>query len=181
MSPIHGNICIAPNLPGIAHELTLSCYSRKNTVKMFKQSHPNIGANFISSDAEGGYSQVQGAYAQSGPPAANGTNGVADQEIEAAAPAAIPTYAVVEKSKKKKKKLREEVPPVYAEVDKSKKKKKKVDDKNLYETLDEPKKVCILLFLAYYTAFIHIYIIQMSLDKILSRAFHLSCTWLGFG
>ena len=118
---------------------------------MFKQSHRNLGANFISSDDEGGYSQVQGAYAQSGPPAASGTDGTIGQEIEVAA--AIPTYAVVDKSNKKKnKKLREEVPPVYAEVNKSKKKKKKVDDKNLYETLDEPKKVCILVFLIYYTA-----------------------------
>ena len=106
---------------------------------MFKQSHRNLGANFISSDNERGYSQVHRAYAQSGPPAASGTDGAAGQEIEVAA--AIPTYAVVDKSKKKK--LREEVPAVYAEVDKSKKKKKKVDDKNLYETLDEPKKVCI--------------------------------------
>ena len=114
---------------------------------MFKQSHRNVGANFISSDDEGGYSQVQGDYAQSGPPAANGTDGAAGQEIEVAA--AIPTYAVVDKSRKKKKKLREEMPAVYAEVDKSKKKKRKVDDKNLYETLDEPKKVCILVFLIY--------------------------------
>ncbi|XP_074634741.1 uncharacterized protein LOC141893241 [Acropora palmata] len=93
-------------------------------------------------DDEGGYSQVPGAYAQSGPPAANGTNGAAaEQQLEGAT--AIPNYAVVDKSKKKKKKLREEVPPVYAEVDKSKKKKKKIDDKNLYETLDEPKKAKI--------------------------------------
>ena len=147
MSPIHGNICIPLNLPGIAHELTLSCDLEKNTVPMFKQSHRNFGANFISSDSEAGYLQVQGAYAQSGPPAANGIDGAPDQEIKAAA-AAIPTYAVVDKSKKKKK-LREEVPPVYAEVDKSKKKKKKADDKNLYETLDEPKKVCILVFHIY--------------------------------
>ena len=53
---------------------------------------------------------------------------------------------------KKKKKLREEVLPVYAEVDKSKKKKNKIDDKNLYETLDEPKKVFILVSLISYTA-----------------------------
>ena len=110
---------------------------------MFKQSHRNLGANFVSS----------GAYAQSGPPAANGTDGAAEQEIEAVG--AIPTYAVVDKSKKKKK-LREEVPPVYAEVDKSKKKKKKIDDKNLYETLDEPKKVFILVFLTYYAAIYHL-------------------------
>ena len=124
----------------------------KNVVGVFEQSH----RNFISSGDEGGYSQVQGAYAQSGPPAANGTDGAADQEIEVAA--AIPTYAVVDKSKKKKKKFREQVPPVYAEVDKSKKKKKKVDDKNLYETLDEPKKVCSLLFFVYCTAISHLQI-----------------------
>ena len=117
----------------------------KNVVQMFKQSHGNLGADFISSDAEGRVSQVQGAYSQSGPPAANGTDSAAEQQIEAGA--AIPTYAAVDKSKKKKK-SREEVPAVYAEVDKSKKKKKeKIDDKNLYETLDEPKKVCISIFL----------------------------------
>ena len=58
---------------------------------------------------------------------------------------------------KKKKKLRE-VPPVYAEVDKSKKKTKKIDDKNLYETLDEPKKVFILVFLLYNIAIYHLQI-----------------------
>ena len=104
---------------------------------MLKQSQRNLQTNFISS----------GAYAQSGPPAANGNEGAAEQEIEVAA--AIPTYAVVNKSKKKK--VQEEVPPVYAEVDKSKKKKKKMDDKNLYEILDEPKKVFILVFLISYT------------------------------
>ena len=66
--------------------------------------------------------------------------------------AAIPTYAAVDKAKKKKKKPREEVPSVYAEVEKSKKKKKKIDDNNLYENLDEPKKVCISIFIIYYTA-----------------------------
>ena len=146
-----------------------------------EQSHRDHGANFISSDGD---LQVQGAYAQSGPPAANGTDRAAEQQIEAEAAipayavvdkskkgkkqaderppeyavvdkskmekqeaAAIPTYAAVDKSKKKKK-SHEEVPAVYAEVDKSKKKKKKkIDDKNLYETLDEPKKVCISIFL----------------------------------
>ena len=110
---------------------------------MFKQSHPNLGGNFNSS----------GAYAQSGPPAANGTDGTNEQDIEAAA--AIPTYAAVDKSKKKKK-SREEVPPVYPEVDKSKKKKKKITDKNLYETLDEPKKVFILVLLISHTAICHL-------------------------
>ena len=143
---------------------------------MFKQSHRNRGANFISSDDEGGYSQVQGAYAQSGPPAANGTDSAAEQEVEAEAAipsyavvdkskkkekqevAAIPAYTAVDKSKKKKKKSREEVLPVYAEVDKSKKKKTKVDDKNLYEAVDEPKEVCISIFLIYYTAICHVQI-----------------------
>ena len=126
----------------------------KNAVEMLIQSHRNLRANFISSDDEVGYSQVQGAYAQSGPPAASGADGAAEQQVEGAR--AIPTYAVVDKSKKKKKKLLEEVPPVYAEVDKSKKKKKKVDDKNLYETLDGPKKVCILVFLIYCSAIKHL-------------------------
>ena len=183
MTPTRGSICAA--------------ILGKNSSEMFKQSHRNHGANFISSDGEGGYSQVQGAYAQSGPPAANGTDGAAEQKIEVAG--AIPTYAIVDKSKKskkqaderppeyavvdkskkkekqeevaiptyaavdkskkkKKKKSSEEVPAVYAEVAKSKKKKKKIDDKNLYENLDEPKKVCISIFLIYYTAICHLQI-----------------------
>ena len=176
MTPIRGSIYAA--IPG------------NNSSEMFKQFHGDHGANFISSDGEGGHLQVQGVYAQSGPPAANGTDSAAEQQIEAEAAiptyaavdkskksrkqaderppeyavvdksqkkkkqeeAAIPTYAAVDKSKKKKK-SREEVPAVYAEVDKSKKKKKKkIDDKNLYDNLDEPKKVCISIFLIYYTA-----------------------------
>ena len=75
------------------------------------------------------------------------------QKKEKQETAAIPTYAAVDKSKKKKKKKsREDVPAVYAEVDKSKKKEKKIDNKNLYLNLDEPKKVCISIFLIYYTA-----------------------------
>ena len=74
------------------------------------------------------------------------------QKKEKQEAAAIPTYAAVDKSKKKKKKSREDVPAVYAEVDKSKKKEKKIDNKNLYQNLDEPKKVCISIFLIYYTA-----------------------------
>ena len=108
-------------------------------VEIFKQSHRNLGSNFNSS----------GVYAQLGPTVANGTDIADEQEIRVVT--AIPTYAVVDKSKKKKK-SREEVPPVYAEVDKSKKKKKKTDNNNDYETLDGPKKVFILVFLIYYTA-----------------------------
>ena len=218
---------------------------RKNAVEMFKQSHRNLGVNFISSGNEGGYLQVQ--CAQSGPPVANGSDGAAEQEKEVAGviptyavmdmskkskkqadkkppeyavvdkskkkekqeaaangtvgaaeqetevTGVIPTYAVVDKSKKSKKqadekppeyavvdksKIKEkqeastiptyattdesekfqEVPPGYAEKDKFIKKKKKIDDKNLYETLDEPKKVCILVFLIYYTAIYHLQI-----------------------
>ncbi|XP_015749564.1 PREDICTED: uncharacterized protein LOC107329387 isoform X2 [Acropora digitifera] len=66
------------------------------------------------------------ADGQSGPPATNGTDGIAEQE--GAVAGAIPTYVVVAKSKKEKKSP-EEVPPVDAE-----------EDKNHYETLDEPKK-----------------------------------------
>ena len=65
---------------------------------VFKQSHRNLGANFISSDNKGADKQDQGAYAQSGPPAANGAGAAAEQEVGAAA---IPTYEV-DKSKKKK-------------------------------------------------------------------------------
>ena len=58
----------------------------------------------------------------------------------------IPTYATVDEYQKF-----HEVPPDYAEKDKFITKKKKID-KNIYaETLDEPKKVCILAFLLYYT------------------------------
>lgn len=104
---------------------------------MSKQSHRNLGANFISSDDEGGYSQVQGAYAQSGPPAANGTDGSAGQEIEVAA--AIPTYAVVDKSKKDKKQA-DEKPPEYAVVDKSKKEKQEAAAIPTYAAVDKSKK-----------------------------------------
>ena len=100
---------------------------------MFKQSHSNLGCNFNSSVTDG----------QSGPPATNGTGGTAEQE--GAVAGAIRTYVVVDMSKKEKKSP-EEVPPVDAEEDKSKK-KKKIGDKNHYETLDEPKKVCISIFL----------------------------------
>ena len=102
---------------------------------MFKQSHSNLGCNFNSSVADG----------QSGPPATNGTDGIAEQE--GAVAGAIPTYVVLDMSKKEK--SPEEVPPVDAEEDKSKKKKekKKIGDKNHYETLHEPKKVCISIFL----------------------------------
>ena len=81
-------------LPGTAHVFTLSCYSRKNAVHMFKQSHGNLGANFISSDVERGHLQVEGAYAQSGPPAANGTDSAAEQQIEAEA--AIPEEFILD-------------------------------------------------------------------------------------
>ena len=107
-------------------------------VEMSKQSHRNLGANFISSDNERGYSQVQGAYAQSGPPAANGTDGAAGQEIEVAA-AAIPTYAVVDKSKKDKKQA-DEKPPEYAFVDKSKKEKQEAAAIPTYVAVDKSKK-----------------------------------------
>ena len=79
----------------------------------------------------------------------------------------------MDKSKKKKKKLREEVPPVYAEVDKSKKKKKTIDDKNLYETLDEPKKVYILVFLIYYTAINHLQIEFKYVALVHSKSFRM--------
>ncbi|XP_067030284.1 uncharacterized protein [Acropora muricata] len=77
------------------------------------------------------------ADGQSGPPATNGTDGIAEQE--GAVAGAIPTYVVLDMSQKEK--SPEEVPPVDAEEDKSKKKeKKKIGDKNHYETLHEPKK-----------------------------------------
>ncbi|XP_068686469.1 hemicentin-2-like isoform X2 [Montipora foliosa] len=82
------------------------------------------------------HAKVNRAYAESGPPSASGTQGAARQQSQDLG--AIPTYAVVDKSKKKKKK--EEKPPIYASVDKSKKRKKKTDDKNLYDNVEEPKK-----------------------------------------
>ena len=106
---------------------------------MFKQSHRNLGANFISSDDEGGYSQVQGAYAHSGPPAANGADGAAEQEIGAAR--AIPTYAVVDKKSKKSKEQADEKPPEYAVVDKTQKKEKQeVAAIPTYAAVDKSKK-----------------------------------------
>lgn len=125
---------------------------------MFKQSYRNLEANFISS-YDDSHSQVQGAYAQSGPPAANGLDGAAEQEIEVAG--AIPTYAVVDKSKKSKKQADERPPeyavvdkpkkkeeqgaapiPTYAAVDKSKKKKKKSREEvpAVYAEVDKSKK-----------------------------------------
>lgn len=79
---------------------------------VFKQSHRNLGANFISSDNGGADKQGQGAYAQFGPPAANGADGATAQEVEIAV---IPNYAVADQLKKKK--PREEVPTVHTEVD----------------------------------------------------------------
>ncbi|XP_074634709.1 uncharacterized protein LOC141893220 isoform X2 [Acropora palmata] len=70
---------------------------------------------------EGGYSHVQGAYAQSGPPAASGADSAAEQHTEAEA--TMPTYASVDKSKKSKRQA-DERPPEYAVVDKSQKKEK---------------------------------------------------------
>ncbi|XP_068733579.1 hemicentin-1-like [Montipora capricornis] len=85
-------------------------------------------------------SRVNGAYAKSGPPSANSTDvSSAAQKQPAQEAGAIPTYAVVEKSKKKKKEP-EEMPLVNTDKGKSKKKKKKTDDKNLYDSVEEPKK-----------------------------------------
>ncbi|XP_067030280.1 uncharacterized protein [Acropora muricata] len=109
-------------------------------------------------DVEGGHLQVEGAYAQSGPPAANGTDSAAEQQIEAEA--AIPTYAAVDKSKKSKKQADERPPedavveksqkkekqeaaaiPTYAAVDKSKKKKKSREEvPAVYAKVDKSKK-----------------------------------------
>ena len=47
----------------------------------------------------------------------------------------------MDKSKKKKKEP-DEMPLVNTDMGKSKKKKKKTDDKNLYDSVEEPKKVC---------------------------------------
>ena len=86
------------------------------------------------------YSQVNHGYARSGPPSANEVDRAARQE-------AVPTYAVVDKSKKKKNQ-KEEKPPEYATVDKSKKKKKK-DEKEDYTYAEVDmskksiKKVCL--------------------------------------
>lgn len=63
----------------------------------------------------------------------------------------IPNYATVDESQKF-----QEVPPDYAEKDKFITTKKRID-KNIYaETFDEPKKVCILVFLLYYTTIYHL-------------------------
>ena len=59
--------------------------------------------------------------AQSGPPVANETDGAAEQEKEVVG--VIPTYAVVDKSKKSKKRT-DKKPPEFAIVNKSKIKEK---------------------------------------------------------
>ena len=158
-------------------------------VKLFKQSHRNLGVSFISRADHGGHLHVQ--CAQLGPPVENGTDGAAEQEKEVAG--VIPTYAAVYKSKKSKKqadekppefavvdksKMKEkqeaptiatyatvdkseqfqEAPPGYAEKDKFITKKEKIDKSSSLETLDEPKKVCVLVFLLYYTAIYHLQI-----------------------
>lgn len=85
-------------------------------------------------------SRVNGAYAKSGPPSANSTDvSSAAQKQPAQEAGAIPTYEVVDKSKKKKKEP-DEMPLVNIDMGKSKKKKKKTDDKNLYDSVEEPKK-----------------------------------------
>lgn len=134
---------------------------------MFKQSHQSLRVNFFSSDDKGQYLHVQ--CAQSGPPVANETDGAAEQEKEVVG--VIPTYAVVDKSKKSKKQTDEKPPeaptiPTYATTDESENfqevppscaekdrlmTKKKRDDRNNKETLDGPEKVCTFVFLLYYT------------------------------
>ena len=75
------------------------------------------------------------------------------QHQGASSPAAVPTYAVVDKSakkgKKKDKKIEEQKPqtepPQYSVVDKSKKKKKKEEPEATYAQVDmskKSKKVC---------------------------------------
>ena len=71
---------------------------------------------------DGAYARVNGGYADSGPPSANGTNKFVqqpEQQQQQQAAAAPPAYAVVDKSKKKKKKAGAEDP--YAEVEDPKK------------------------------------------------------------
>ena len=63
----------------------------------------------------------------------------------------IPTYATVDESQKF-----QEVPPDYAEKDKFITKKKKIGENIYAELLDEPKKVCILVFLLYYSTIYHL-------------------------
>lgn len=78
------------------------------------------------------YSQANDGYARSGPPSAD--------DVRQEAVAAVPTYAVVDKSKKKKNQ-KEEKPPEYAVVDKSKKKKKKDEKEDYtYAEVDMSKK-----------------------------------------
>ena len=73
---------------------------------------------------DGAYARVNGGYADSGPPSANGTNKFLQQpeqqqQQQQQAAAAPPAYAVVDKSKKKKKNAGAEDP--YAEVEDPKK------------------------------------------------------------
>ena len=108
--------------------------------------------NDENSRGENPYAQVNGGYAEAGPPSANGTDAAARQQMSAAqhqAAAAPPVnHSVVDKSKKKKKGKNEEKRgdqsgaqqniPEYAIVDKSQKKKKVPDD--TYAEVDKSKK-----------------------------------------
>ena len=97
------------------------------------------------------YSKVNNGYAEAGPRPSEMTDMV--KHKGASGPAAIPDYAVVDKSakkgKKKDKKVEEQKaqaePAQYAAVDKSKKKKKKEEPEATYAQVDmskKSKKVC---------------------------------------
>jgi len=64
------------------------------------------------------------------------------------------------------------LPLRYAEIDKLKKNKNKIDDKNLNETLNETKKVCLSIFLIYYKQLFAAYKFELSLCFEVKVSFH---------
>ena len=120
----------------------------KSAIEMYKQSHRNLGVNFISRGDERGHWHVQ--CAQSGPPVASGTYAVVykSKKSKKQAEEKPPEFAVVNISKIKEKQEARTI-PTYATIDESEKFQKVPPG---HETLDEPKKVCILIFLLHYTA-----------------------------
>ena len=95
------------------------------------------------------YAGENGGYAKSGPLPT--VDMVTEQQLGAVGGEAIPTYATVDKSKKKDKKKdkkaaeQKEMENQYAAVDKTKKKKKKNEVDDTYAEVDmskKSKKVC---------------------------------------
>ena len=123
-----------------------SFFASIQSLRFNRQFNKRFSCRHDQNDIEdGAYARVNGGYADSGPPSANGTaqpkeagSNNTDVPAEQAA-AAPPAYAVVDKSKKKDKD-KQNIPD-YAVVDKSKKKKKKPEVEDPYAEVEDPKKV----------------------------------------